>query len=362
MAWLNPPDRSPGSLSQETGILAGCRRALRLKRMPRLQLVPHAMANQHFYPEIEPYAHGMLAVGAPHTLYWEQCGNPDGPPILFLHGGPGAGATTTDRRFFDPDHFRIVLFDQRGSGRSRPVGDLTDNSIDAIVADIEALREHLGIETWHVFGGSWGSTLSLYYAQEHPERCRTLTLRGIWLLRDEEIDWWLYGIRNIQPELWETFAGHLPPEERDDLLEGYWRRLNGSNRQEALAAARHWSMYEGACCTLLPNEEFAAHFEDEDTAWSIARLEAHFFRNVRLDPHDLLLKRVDRIRHIPSVIVHGRYDIVCPVRNALDLRAVWPEAELVVVPDAGHSSHEPGITRELVAATGRIMQAGKEGL
>ncbi|MFT5142685.1 MAG: proline iminopeptidase [Rhodothermales bacterium] len=320
------------------------------------------MANEHFYPATEPFATGELKVSDIHTLYWEQCGKPNGEPILFLHGGPGAACSLTDRRFFDPDHFRAILFDQRGCGRSRPVGELAENSIDQIVADIEALRETLGIETWHVFGGSWGSTLSLYYAQEHPERCRTLTLRGIWLLRQEELDWWLYGIRNIQPELWDEFAGHLPEDQRDDLLEGYWRLMNSPDKDEAFEAARRWSLYEGACCTLLPNEEFLSLFEDPGIAWSMARLEAHYFRNVRLEPDDLLLRRVDRIRHIPSVIVHGRYDIVCPIKNAFDLKAVWPEADMVVVPDAGHSSHEPGITKELVAATNRIRSSGSPRL
>ncbi|NNE69947.1 MAG: prolyl aminopeptidase [Rhodothermales bacterium] len=316
------------------------------------------MANSHFYPEIEPFARGSLDVSAIHTLYWEQCGNPGGEPILFLHGGPGAACSLTDRRFFDPDHFRIVLFDQRGCGRSEPVGELRENSVEELVGDIETLRQELGIESWHVFGGSWGSTLSLYYAQTHPERCRSLTLRGIWLLRDEELDWWLYGIRNIQPELWDRFAGHLPAEERDDLLEGYWRLMNSDDRNVAFEAARQWSLYEGACCTLLPNDEFLSLFEDPGISWSMARLEAHYFRNVRPEPDDLLLQRVGRIQHIPTVIVHGRYDIVCPIKNALDLKAVWPEADLVVVPDAGHSSHEPGITRELVAATNRIAASG----
>ena len=316
------------------------------------------MANEHFFGPLEPYDTGTLAAGELHELYWEQCGNPRGVPILFVHGGPGAGCTEIDRRFFDPGHFRIVLFDQRGCGRSRPVGELRDNSIDHLVADIEALRAHLGIERWHVFGGSWGSTLSLYYAQAHPEACLSLTLRGIWLLRDEEIQWWLYGLRAIQPERWDAFAGHLDPSERDDLLEGYWRRLDGPDRGAALAAAVQWAVYEGASCTLLPNDEFTAHFQVPEVAWAVARLEAHYFRNVRLSPDDLLLRRIDRVRHLPAFIVHGRYDIVCPVKSALDLSAAWPEATLRIVPDAGHSSHEPGITRELVAATERIRLSG----
>ncbi len=316
------------------------------------------MANEHFYPPIEPYASGTLTVDEPHKLYWEQCGNPEGDPILFLHGGPGAGCTAFDRRLFDPDHFRIVLFDQRGSGRSTPVGDLDDNNMDATVRDIEQLRGELDIERWHVFGGSYGSTISLYYAQECPEACKTLVLRGIWLLRREEIDWWLYGVRMIQPELWNTFAGFIPEDERDDLLEAYWRRLTGEDRELALQAAKHWAIYETACCTLLPNPEFTSHFAADDTAWAVARLEAHYFRNVQPEPDSMLLDRVERIRGIPAFAVHGRYDIVCAVKNLVDLQAAWPELDCVVSPDSGHSSHEPGITRELVAATDRIAKTG----
>jgi len=316
------------------------------------------MANEHFYPEIEPYVSGMMPVDDIHTIYWEECGNPDGEPVVFLHGGPGAGATQTDRRFFDPAFFRIILFDQRGTVRSTPQGETKNNSIEDLVRDIEQLREERGIDTWHVFGGSWGSTLSLYYAQEYPSSCRTLTIRGIWLLRDEEIQWWLYGMRLVQPERWKVFSEHLPVEDRGDLLEGYWKKFHSEDADEARQAAKIWSVYEGASCTLLPNPEFEAFFHDLDKAWCTARLEAHYFRNVRLEPDDLLLKRVDTIRHIPTFIVHGRYDIVCPVASAVDLHERWPESSLVIVPDAGHSSHEPGITKELIAATNRIRETG----
>ncbi len=316
------------------------------------------MANEHFFPAIEPYASGILAVDEPHRLYWEQCGNPAGEPILFLHGGPGAGCTATDRRFFDPAHFRVVLLDQRGSGRSTPVGDLSNNSMAATVRDIERLRELLGIERWHVFGGSYGSTISLYYAQEQPQRCASLTLRGIWLLRDEEIDWWFYRVRMIQPEIWREFAEFIPAPERGDLLEAYWQRLTGEDRDLALQAARHWSIYEGSCCTLLPNEEFTSEFAKPATAWAIARLEAHYLRNVKPEPETLLLDRVERIRHIPAFAVHGRYDIICAVKNLIDLAAAWPELDYVVAPASGHSSHEPEITHELVAATQRIARTG----
>ncbi|MCR9246510.1 MAG: prolyl aminopeptidase [bacterium] len=316
------------------------------------------MTASDFYPAIEPYDTGELAVDDPHVLYYEQCGNPDGEPILFLHGGPGAGATATDRRFFDPAHFRTVLFDQRGCGRSRPIGELQDNSPDHLVADIERLREHLGIATWHVFGGSWGSSLGLFYGQSHPDRCRSLTLRGIWMLRQEEIDWWLYGMRAIQPERWREFAAQVPEGDRDDLLEGYWRLFESDDRAVALAAAKAWATYEISSCTLLPNPEFGSHFEAPDVAWAVARLEAHYFRNVRPEPDDRLLQNVDRIRDVPGFLVHGRYDIVCPIKSAIDLHDVWPEASLVVVDDAGHSSHEPGITKALVAATDRIRDHG----
>lgn len=316
------------------------------------------MANQHFYPPIEPFDSGYFEADTPHQLYYEQCGNPEGDPVLFLHGGPGAGCTPFDRCFFDPEHFRIILLDQRGSGRSKPVGDLTDNNMSATVRDIEQLREMLGIDRWHVFGGSYGSTISLFYAQEKPERCKSLVLRGIWTLRQEEIDWWLYQIRMIQPELWNEFAEFIPEDERGDLLEAYWKRLTSDDREVALQAAKHWAIYEGASCTLLPNPEFVSHFEDPDTAWAVARLEAHYFRNETLDPDSLLLDRVEGIRHIPAFAVHGRYDIVCSVKNLIDLATAWPELDYEISPDSGHSSHEPGITQELVAAMDRIAKTG----
>ncbi len=320
------------------------------------------MANEHFFPPIEPYETGSLQVDDPHVLYWEQCGNPEGEPVIFLHGGPGAGCSEVDRRFFDPEHFRIVLLDQRGSGRSTPVGDLTDNTMAATARDIEQLRELLGIENWHVFGGSYGSTISLYYSQEYPQRCKSLVLRGIWLLRKEEIDWWLYQVRMIQPEIWSVFAEFIPESERGDLLEAYWKRLTGEDRAVALEAAKRWAIYEVSCCTLLPNEEFTSHFAEPDVAWSIARLEAHYFRNVRPEPDSLLLDRVKHIRHIPAFAVHGRYDIICPVKSLIDLAQAWPELDYAIAPDSGHSSHEPGITRELVAATNRIRETGSPKL
>jgi proline iminopeptidase len=316
------------------------------------------MANEFFYPPIKPFAIGEMVVDAPHRLYWEQCGNPQGEPILFLHGGPGAGCTEFDRRFFDPSHFRIILFDQRGCGRSSPNGELSNNSMADTTRDIEQLREMLGIERWHVFGGSYGSSISLYYSQQHPQRCKSLVLRGIWMLRDEEIDWWLNRVRFLQPELWKVFAEFIPAEERGDLLEAYWRRLTGDDKDLALEAARHWAIYEGSCCTLLPNAEFTSKFAEDKTAWAVARLEAHYFRNVQPVPDTQLLDHVGRIRGIPAFAVHGRYDIVCPVKSLLDLAAAWPELDWEIAPQSGHSSHEAEITRELVAATQRIVQTG----
>ncbi len=313
------------------------------------------------FPECEPYRSLRLPVSPLHTLHVEECGRPDGVPILFVHGGPGVGCTPWDRRLFDPDHFRIVRVDQRGAGRSTPLGEMRENSTELLADDFERVRRELGLERWHVFGGSWGSTLGLFYAQRHPQRCLSLTLRGIWLFRKEDMTWWFELVRWLQPELWRAFAEHVPQEERGDLLEAYWRRLNSPDHAVALAAAKAWSYFEGACCTLRPNPEFAAEFEQDDTAWSVARLEAHYFRNHCMGS-TALLDGVARIRHIPAFIVHGRYDLVCPVEGADALHRRWPEASYVIVPDAGHSSHEPGITRELIGATERIRLHGQPTL
>ncbi|MDA0372850.1 MAG: prolyl aminopeptidase [Planctomycetota bacterium] len=306
----------------------------------------------------EPLRTGRMQVGGNHEVYWEECGRADGVPVLFVHGGPGAGCSEADRRFFDPDRFRVILVDQRGCGRSTPHGEIADNTTDDLVADFERLREELGIDTWHVFGGSWGSTLGLYYAIRHPDRCRSLVLRGIWLFRQWDLDWWLEGMRAIQPERWRTFAEHIPAEERGDLLEAYWRRLTSEDRDAALESARVWSVYEGASCTLLPNAAFTADFAEDSMAWALARLEAHYFRNQRFTPDDLLLQGVERIRSIPTFFVHGRYDVVCPIEGAEALHRAWPEADYAIVDDAGHSSREPGIARHLVAACDRIAATG----
>ena len=312
------------------------------------------MARSELYPEIQPYETGMLAVGAPHQLYWEQVGKPDGVPVIFLHGGPGAGANPTHRRFFDPAHYRAVIFDQRGSGRSRPLGETRDNTTPLLVDDIEALRRKLGIERWIVFGGSWGSTLALAYAEAHPERCLALVLRGIFLCRRSEIDWFLYGIRAVFPEHWRGFAGHIPEAERSDLLTAYHTRLMNPDPAVHMPAARIWSTYEGACSTLLPSPETVAAFGSDVMALGLARMEAHYFINDIFLPQNSLLANVGRIRNIPAVIVQGRYDMVCPAVSADDLHQAWPEAEYTIVPDAGHSALEPAIRARLVEAMERF--------
>jgi proline iminopeptidase len=310
-----------------------------------------AGARAELYPEIEPSDAGMLDLDGLHRMYWEQSGNPQGAPVLFLHGGPGAGAAPAHRRFFDPAHYRIVIFDQRGAGRSTPLGELRDNTTPHLVADIERLRAHLGIDRWLVFGGSWGSTLALAYAETHPERCTGLILRGIFLCRRSEIDWFLYGLRTLFPEAWAKFAGHLPPEERGDLLAAYYRRLINPDPAVHLPTAHAWSVYEGSCSTLLPSPETVSAFGEDRMALGLARIEAHYFRNDIFLPENSLLANIGRLRGIPCVIVQGRYDAVCPIVSADDVHNAWPEAEYIVVPDAGHSAWEPGICAQLVKAT-----------
>ena len=308
------------------------------------------------YPEIQPRQDGRLAVGDGHELYWELCGNPDGKPAVFLHGGPGAGCDDRARRFFDPGRYNVLLFDQRGSGRSRPHASLAENTTWTLVEDIERLRQSLGIERWLVFGGSWGSTLALAYAQTHPERVSGLVLRGIFLLRRSEIDWFYQrGAGTLFPDVWEEYLAPIPPGERHDLLSAYHRRLTGADHRVALAAARAWSVWEGATSFLLPDPEHIQHSGEDEFALALARIECHYFVNRGFfRSEDQLLAGVDRIRHIPSVIVQGRYDVVCPMATAWDLHRAWPEADFVVVPDAGHSAFEPGIARALVAATDRF--------
>jgi len=314
------------------------------------------MASRDLFPPIEPYATGMLSVDPIHTLYWEQSGNRRGHAVLFLHGGPGAGATPTHRRFFDPAFYRIVVSDQRGSGRSTPLGELRDNSTDHLVADIERLRKHLEIERWIVFGGSWGSTLALAYAEAYPKHVRALVLRGIFLCRPAEIQWFLYGIRTVFPEPWRAFANFLPEAERGDLLANYYRRLTDADPAVHLPAARAWSVYEGACSTLLPSPDTVTAFGEDRMALGMSRIEAHYFTHHLYQPANDLVAGVGRIRGIPATIVQGRYDMVCPVVSADELARAWPEADYVVVPDAGHSAMEPGIRGRLVSVMERLKR------
>jgi proline iminopeptidase len=313
-------------------------------------------SRRDLFPPIDPYRTGQLKLDSRHTMYWEESGNPQGPPALFLHGGPGAGATPVHRRFFDPSFWRIIVFDQRGGGRSTPLAEIRDNTPSQLVGDIERLRQELGIAEWLVFGGSWGSTLAIHYAESHPERVSGLILRGIFLCRRSEIDWFLYGMRTVFPEAWRAFAGFLPESERDDLLAGYYRRLTDPDPRIHMPAARAWSIYEGACSTLLPNPETVAAFGEDRLALGLARIEAHYFTEHLFRPECDLVANIGRIRHLPAVIVQGRYDMVCPIRSADELARAWPEAEYVVVRDAGHSAMEPGIREQLVLATERAKR------
>ena len=303
------------------------------------------------YPPLEPYRASRLALVRIHTRYWEESGSPNGVPAVFLHGGPGAGSAPNHRRFFDPAHYRIVIFDQRGAGRSTPLGEVRENTTPLLIADIERLRQHLGIERWLVFGGSWGSTLALAYGEAHPERCLAFVLRGIFLCRQSEIDWFLYGLKNIFPEAWQRFSGLVPEHERNNLLEAYGKRLMDPDPAVHMPAARAWGVYEGSCSTLLPSPDTVAHFANDVVALGLARMEAHYFLHHIFLPANSLLDNVAKLRHIPAVIVQGRYDAVCPLVSAHDLHHAWPEAEYVIVPDAGHSAWEPGISAELVKAT-----------
>jgi proline iminopeptidase len=308
------------------------------------------IAPEILYPPIEPYATGRLTVDDVHILYWEACGNPHGVPVLFLHGGPGGGCLPHHRRFFDPSFWRIVLFDQRGAGRSTPIANLTNNTTPHLVADIERLRETLGIERWMLFGGSWGSTLALAYAEAHPQRCTGLVLRGIFLARANELHWFLHGMGTIFPEAARAFSEFLPPSERSNLLQSYYRRLTHPDPAVHLPAARAWDRYESACSTLLPQNPQLSRIEQDASALAIARIEAHYFMHKAFMRENALLDGLARIRHLPCTIVQGRYDIVCPIATAEALARAWPEAQYVVVPDAGHSVREPGIARELVTA------------
>ena len=315
------------------------------------------MPRGDLFPDIGPFESGYLPLGGEHVMYWEQVGNPRGRPVLFLHGGPGAGAGAVHRRFFDPGFWRVVIFDQRGAGRSRPLGSLVDNTTPHLVADIETLRRHLGIENWLLFGGSWGSTLALAYAQAHAERVIGCVLRGVFLGRRSEVDWFLDGVRAVFPEVHAAFANHLPPAERDDLLGGYLKRLTDPDPATHMDAARAWSMFEGSCSTLLPSPETVASFAQDRSALGLARIEAHYFAHDLFLPPEGLLGHMGRIARIPAEIVQGRYDMVCPARSAFELASAWPAARLTIIPDAGHSALEPGVRRALVAAVERFRNS-----
>ena len=309
-----------------------------------------------FYPAIEPNVQDTLPEQDGHTVYYETSGNPAGKPVLFVHGGPGGATQPMYRRFFDPAKYYIVLFDQRGCGRSTPHAGLEANTTWHLVADMERLREKLGINQWMLFGGSWGSTLSLAYAQKHPGRVTELVLRGIFMLRQRELDWFYEGgAARIFPDAWEEYLAPIPEPERGNLIQAYHQRLTGDDAQAQLEAARAWSGFEGALSKLIPSENLKAHYTDDMQALAMARVECHYFVNKGfLGCESQLLDDVDKIRHIPGVIVQGRYDVVCPAETAWALHKRWPEADLKIVPDAGHSATEPGIISELVAATDRF--------
>lgn len=305
------------------------------------------------YPDTEPFATGTLQVSGLHSLYYEQSGNPDGKPVVFLHGGPGGGCSPKSRRFFDPQAYHVILFDQRGCGRSTPHAELRENTTWHLVADIERLREHLGIKRWQVFGGSWGSTLALAYAQTHPEAVTELVLRGIFMLRRCELEWFYQnGCNALYPDAWEAYLAAIPPAERGDLMSAYYRRLTHSDSQVRRDAARAWSVWEGATSFLQQNQAYMQGTANENFAAAFARIECHYFVHGGFFEHDdQLLRHIERIRHIPAVIVQGRYDVVCPPRSAWDLHRAWPEATLKIVPDTGHSAYEPGNIHELIMAT-----------
>jgi proline iminopeptidase len=312
------------------------------------------VVRSELYPESAPHASGYLPLDPVHTMYWETSGNPAGVPVLFLHGGPGAGASPAHRRFFDPQAYRIVIFDQRGAGRSHPLGELAHNTTRHLICDIERLRAHLGIGRWIVFGGSWGSTLALAYAQSCGDACIALVLRGIFLCRQQEIAWFLYGMRRFFPEIWTSFAEFVPEPERQDLLGAYMKRLNDPDPAVHLPAARSWSAYEGACSTLLPSPSTVAHYSEDAVALGLAKVEAHYFANRGFLAENELLANARKLDAIRGIIVQGRYDVVCPIESADALHRAWPKAEYIVVPDAGHSAWEPGICAQLVAAMERL--------
>ena len=311
------------------------------------------MPRGDLFPEIGPFETGYLPLSDGHVMYWEQVGNPNGKPVLFLHGGPGAGAGAVHRRFFDPGFWRVIIFDQRGAGRSRPLGSLTANTTPHLVEDIEVLRKFLNIERFLLFGGSWGATLALAYAQAHPEAVIGAVLRGIFLGRAQEVEWFLYGLARVFPDAHAAFSQFQPESERHDLLANYLTRLSNLNPEIHGPAARAWSIYEGSCSTLLPSTEAVAAFAQDRAAIGLARIEAHYFAHDLFLPAGGLLNHMEKLHEIPGEIVQGRYDMICPAQTAFELAAAWPGAKLTLVPDAGHSALEPGVRSALIAALDR---------
>ncbi|MEM6650567.1 MAG: prolyl aminopeptidase [Pseudomonadota bacterium] len=312
----------------------------------------------HLYPFHDAYDNGYLKTPDGHSLFYEQCGHPEGKPVIFLHGGPGLGCLPNNRRFFDPERYRVILLDQRGAGKSKPFSSLENNTTWHLVADIEQLRDHLNIEKWQVFGGSWGSTLALAYAQSHADRVTELVVRGIFLLRHFELQWFYQeGASYIFPEAWCDYINVIPPQEREDLIRAYHRRLTHKDRKVRVEAAKAWSVWEGSTSELRPNPDLQSTFGEEDIALSMARIENHYFVNKGFfESENQLLEKeaIDKICHLPGAIVQGRYDMVTPIRTALDLYEVWPEAEMHIVPDAGHSAYEPGMVKALIDITDRF--------
>jgi len=308
------------------------------------------------YPGIEPYHQGKLKVSDLHTIHYEESGNPEGKPVIFLHGGPGGGITSMYRQYFDPQLWRIIIFDQRGCGQSTPYGELQENTTWDLVRDIEQLREHLNVAQWVVFGGSWGSTLALTYSQTHPDSCKGLILRGIFMLRPSEIRWFYQeGANHIYPDAWQEYLKPIPPEEQDDLIRAYYQRLTSKDRQVRLEAARAWSVWEASTSKLIPSAASKQRFGQAEFAEAFARIECHYFVNQGFfERENQLLENIDRIRHLPGVIVQGRYDVVCPMISAWELHQTWQEAEFIVIDNAGHSISEPGIKDALINASDRF--------
>lgn len=309
------------------------------------------------FPAIQPDNSFYFRVSDLHELYVEESGNPDGIPVVFLHGGPGASCEPSHRRYFDPEKYRIILFDQRGSGKSRPHASLEQNTTRHLIEDIEKIRQHLKVDNWVVFGGSWGSTLALAYAQAHPGHVLGLVLRGIFLCRKQDIQWFYqHGASRLFPEAWQDFIQPIPEKERGDLLAAYHKRLTSSNEIERMAAAKAWSIWEGSTATLRPNNSVLNYFSAPHFALSIARIECHYFINNCFFNDNQLIDEMSKIEHIPGFIVHGRYDVICPIDQALELKWHWPESQLKIIPDAGHAVSEPGITQALIESTNALAQ------